>query len=411
MGERELPEGWVSVTLDDSAKKGEIAFQNGFACGVNNQEGRGIPQLRPMNVSQSGQIVLDSLKCIETDRDVSNYRLQRNDIIFNNTNSAELVGKTAVWRDELECAVLSNHMTIIRVINQSRFDPKFLARYLHSLWGKGYFENICQEHINQASVSLERLREVEIPLPPLPIQHQIVAVLEKAEAVKQQRQEADALMGALLQSVFLEMFGDTARNDREWDVVKIRDVTEKSQYGCSVLGTNEGQYPIIGMNNLTYEGKIDLKKLKYVNLSEKEFENFKLECGDVLFNRTNAPNLVGKTGLFQKGENFVFASYLIRLKLKMDIVDPQYLWTFLNSPYMKNKFSRMCKKAVNQANINAQELQNISIPLPPLVLQQQFALVVENVERIRDQQVASGRQIEGLCEGLMQRAFQGEQVA
>jgi type I restriction enzyme S subunit len=287
----------------------------------------------------------------------------------------------------------------IKILKPSKeFDPKFFYYALQSsnILDLGY------------SRHFKILKEVIIPLPPLTIQRQIVAVLEQAEAVMRQRQEADALTGALLQSVFREMFGDPVRNERGWDFVKIRDVTEKSQYGCSVLGMNEGQYPILGMNNITYEGKIDLKNLKYVNISEKEFENFKLESGDILFNRTNAPNLVGKTGLFQNGEDFVFASYLIRLKLKIGKVDPEFLWTFLNSPYMKNKFSGMCKKAVNQANINAQELQNISIPLPPLALQQQFARVVEEVERIREQQLASGKEIEGLCEGLMQRAFAGE---
>ena len=403
----ELPEGWEIGKISDFSKSIDEPVQTGpFGAQLHSSDyvDEGVPLILIKNVF-GGKIIEKNLPQISQDKAnaLRRYQLKKDDIVFSRVGS---VGRVAVVQEHQAGWLISGQMLRVRLENPE-IDSKFLNYMIQTKWFSQCLENEIVG-TTRKSINSDILRNLPLLKPPISVQRQIVAVLEQAEAVKRQRQEADALTGALLQNVFNEMFGDPVRNEKGWDVVKIREITEKSQYGCSVLGIDGGQYPIIGMNNITYEGKIDLKNLKYVNLSQKEFENFKLESGDILFNRTNAPNLVGKTGLFHNGENFVFASYLIRLKLKMDVVDPVFLWIFLNSSYMKNKFSGMCKKAVNQANINAQELQNISIPLPPLALQQQFARVIESVERIRDQQVASGRQIEGLCEGLMQRAFAGE---
>jgi type I restriction enzyme S subunit len=415
---RELPEGWEFINLGQLEKTGEITFQNGFACGVNNQEGRGIPQLRPMNVSQSGQISLDSLKFIETERDVSNYILQPNDVIFNNTNSAELVGKTAVWNGELENSVLSNHMTIIRVIKKTCLDPNFLSRYLHNLWSKNYFENICQEHINQASVSLERLREVEIPHPPHPVQRQIVAVLEQAEAVKNHRQEADALTGALLQSVFYEMFGDPLKNEKGWELKNLIQIVsnkpnsiKRGPFGSSIKKEFfvKNGYKIYEQSNVLQN---DFERGNYF-IDEKKFrelEDFEISPNDLLIT-CSGTGTVGKIAIVPKGiQRGVINQALLKITLDPDKVE---LYFFKQLFYLKfhDPFSRNVLGSAIPNITSVSELKKILFPIPPIELQQQFARVVESVERIRDHQVESGKEIEGLCEGLMARAFAGELVA
>lgn len=300
---------------------------------------------------------------------------------------------------------VNNHAHILQA-QKILAENSFLVKILNYLNLNKFISGTTRGKLTQGIMN-----NIEIPLPPLAIQRQIVAILEQAEAMKRLRAESDELTQRFLQSVFMEMFGDPVKNEKGWDVVKIRDIITGSQYGSSFLGSNDGKYPILGMNNITFEGKIELNNLKYVNLTENEFEKFRLQKGDILFNRTNAPNLVGKTGLYQKNDSFVFASYLIRLKLKTEIIAPEFLWKLLNSTYMKSKFSGMCKKAVNQANINAQELQSISIPLPPIPLQQEFTRIVEQVEGLRESQRQSAGEINLLFEGLMQKAFTGELVA
>ena len=115
--------------LDDFTARGALKIQNGFPCGNWNDKGFGVLQLRPFNVTDGGQIDLSSAKFIETDKRLDSYLLRDGDVIFNNTNSEALVGKTAYWARS-ESAVLSNHMTILRVLDQEALSGQFLAFYL-----------------------------------------------------------------------------------------------------------------------------------------------------------------------------------------------------------------------------------------------------------------------------------------
>ena len=316
------------------------------------------------------------------------------------------IGKSAV--NSIDIAI-SQDLTGV-ILDKKIISPEFLVRYLHN---QKLLKKLELSARGSTIKGLQRsdLDRIAIPLPPLPIQRRIVEILEQADALRRLRAQADAETQKLLQSVFYEMFGDPVRNEKGWDVKRIGDVIVESQYGCSHLGLNKGQYPIIGMNNITYDGRIDNTNLKFVNLPEKEFKKFQLNDGDILFNRTNAVNLVGKTGLFKDKQNFIFASYLIRLKVKKEVLNPEFFWAFLNSPFTKRKFSAMSKKAVNQANINALELQSLSILLPPLSLQQKFARIIVEIENVRDKQIHSKQEVERLYQGLMAKAFNGELVA
>ncbi|MGI8923366.1 MAG: restriction endonuclease subunit S [Fimbriimonadales bacterium] len=161
---------WLLVALADGLVQN---VQTGFACGVNNRDGRGIAHIRPMNVSTEGQIELSDMKFVALDEATRDERLvQRGDVIFNNTNSPELVGKTALY-DEGEPRAFSNHMTRLRV-DESRIRPHYLALALHQLWREGYFADKCNNHVSQASISRAVLLETEIPLPSTEVQKTLV---------------------------------------------------------------------------------------------------------------------------------------------------------------------------------------------------------------------------------------------
>ena len=101
--------------------------------------------------------------------------------------------------------------------------------------------------------------------------------------------------------------------------------------------------------------------------------------GDLLFNRTNSKELVGKTAVFDQVEPMAFAGYLIRVRTNED-GNPYYLWGFLNSAYGKHILKSMCKNIVGMANINAQELQDIEVPKPPRQLQNEYESHVKAVK-------------------------------
>ncbi len=165
-----LPANWEVVTVSEIAED----ISSGFPSGQHNQEGRGVPHLRPMNISPKGDIVLETLKYVEQD---GYDALLEGDVLFNNTNSPAWVGKTAYIRKDSNWAY-SNHMTRIRP-HRKIINAAWLANSLHFIFETGFFRMHCSHHVNQASINTAFLGDVKIPLPPPPEQHRIVAEIEK----------------------------------------------------------------------------------------------------------------------------------------------------------------------------------------------------------------------------------------
>ncbi|MBK7994112.1 MAG: restriction endonuclease subunit S [Blastocatellia bacterium] len=134
------------------------------------------------------------------------------------------------------------------------------------------------------------------------------------------------------------------------------------------------------MGNITYQGGWDFTDLKYIDLSDKEKEKYLVVKGDLLFNRTNSKELVGKSAVYRQSEPMAFAGYLIRVKANSQN-NAEYLAGFLNSKYGKQILTNMCKSIIGMANINAQELQSIEILKPPLNLQNDYAKIVYKTEK------------------------------
>jgi type I restriction enzyme S subunit len=205
-----LPPSWNRVLL----KQIIIDTQPGFA-----QRPEGgkevVPQIRTHNVSPDGQIDLNGIKFVKpSDAELEKYRLSPGDVVFNNTNSEEWVGKTALFSEE-GVYVFSNHMTRIRA-DRDKVDPEYLARYLQYLWKMGYSRQKSKRWVNQAAVEQEVLWSFKIVLPSLAEQIRIVTILKQADEIRRLRreviEEAQKLYGAL----FLEMFGDPRENKLGW---------------------------------------------------------------------------------------------------------------------------------------------------------------------------------------------------
>lgn len=184
-------------------------------------------------------------------------------------------------------------------------------------------------------LSKDRLAGLEIPRPPLPEQRKIAEILSTSDEAIQKVDEAieknERLKKGLMQELLTKGIGHKdfkktpiGRLPNEWLILPLGGVLELCQYGLSMKMSEKGRYPIIKMDDLE-NGRVRQKTLKFVDLDEKTFKDFRLEPGDLLFNRTNSFELVGRTGLFNLNGNYVFASYLIRLKPKHNTIDSSYL--------------------------------------------------------------------------------------
>ena len=263
---------------------------------------------------------------------------------------------------------------------------------------------------NYPAVSDSVIKSAPIPLPPLPIQKQIAAVLEKADAAREKRRQADQLTDQFLQSAFLEMFGDPVTNPNHWKKGILGEAIEYSEYGTSVKSNDEKRgHPVLGMGNVTYEGLLDLNVLKYVELPDDEYKKLRLRRGDIIFNRTNSTELVGKTAFWNLEMDAVLASYLVKLRLTRAF-DSAWFSALLNTDYFKKFFMQRCKKAVGQSNISPTLLKEFPMYMPPLEEQKTFAALSAKVESLRAKQRESEKELENLFNSLMQKAFKGELV-
>ena len=192
-----LPAHWRVVRLGDLWKQGILWIKNGFSQGDFNEQGRGVPHLRPFNVNEWGEISLSQIKYVAPPPDNSPYWVYKGDVIFNNTNSEDLVGKVAYFDREGKF-ILSNHMTIVRVQDSKVLNGAWLAKWLLHLWYRGFTQTLARRHVNQASISLARLRSIPIPLPPLAEQQEIARMLQAIDA----RIEAEEKKKAALEALF-----------------------------------------------------------------------------------------------------------------------------------------------------------------------------------------------------------------
>lgn len=290
------------------------------------------------------------------------------------------------------------------VFDESKVVPRFGFHYCRTL--KPMLEKMAPATTVKI-VNKGNFQELEIPLPPLPEQRRIAAILDKADAIRCKRQQAIRLTEDFLRSVFLDMFGDPVTNPKGWEVGTIRDLVSEVKYGSSGKAGPEGQYPMLRMNNLTYDGGWDFSSLKYIDLPEKDLGKYLVQKGDLLFNRTNSKELVGKTAVFDQEEPMAYAGYLIRVRPNEGNTN-EYISGYLNSEHGKQTLVGTCKSIVGMANINAQELQNIKILKAPPEDQKKYQAIVKSVQSFRktlDEPVAL---TDSLFNSLVQRAFRGD---
>ena len=305
------------------------------------------------------------------------------------------------WLRDMDRVIVSPLYNVFFV--ESALDQQYLYYYLKSPVGLFYIKELASGSVRD-NLKFSILSDFIIPFPDLTIQKDIAATLDRiVQTINICNTTLDKI-DLLVKSRFVEMFGDPILNPKGWEMTTIGEIVTEVKYGTSRPAIDGGKYAYLRMNNLTYDGYLDLADLKRIDIPDSEIEKCIVRKGDVLFNRTNSIELVGKTCVFDKDEDMIIAGYIIRVRLK-PVMLPLIMSYFMNTDALKKKLRSMAKGAVNQANINAQELKAIKIYLPPTDLQQQFADFVAQTDKSKLAVKQILKKAETLKKSLMQEYF------
>lgn len=258
-----------------------------------------------------------------------------------------------------------------------RLNQDFLDKYL---WANQSNIYNMGRGAAQRNLNTKALADFYIQIPPIETQRQVAEELDKINELIEVKRSQLADLDVLAQSLFYEMFGEPFLNPMGWEVKAFGDLTVSINYGTSLPATEGGQYPYLRMNNLTDNGYLDLSNLKYIDISDEDLEKCLVKDGDILFNRTNSREKVGKTALYNREDNMVIAGYIIRVRTNRDFLNPIFAVRYMNMPELKNHLRKICRGAVNQANINSKEMAAIPFLVPPIDLQNQFAAKIKKIE-------------------------------
>ena len=235
-------------------------------------------------------------------------------------------------------------------------------------------------YVTVKHLSAKRLNQVLLPVPPIETQSCIVSELDLLQSIIDKQKAQLKELDNLAQAVFYDMFGDPVENEKGWEVKKLGDECTDMKYGTSRPSCENGKYSYLRMCNISSDGHLDLNNLKTIDVPDDEVEKCIVRYGDILFNRTNSIDLIGKTCMFDLETPMIIAGYIIRVRLS-EKLESRFVSCMFNMPSMKKLLRAMAKGAVNQANINSKELASIIIPIPPVILQHSFATKIKSIEK------------------------------
>jgi len=290
-------------------------------------------------------------------------------------------------------------------------DPAFLMWMLNSPPVRSA-ASASIKGVGRPRLGLGGLRRLSIPIPPSDEQRRIRSAIEehlsRLDAAEQSLAQAERRVALLRISTRSHAVSG------DWPLVALGQVTESQIYGSSAkAGADPSGVPILRMGNIR-DGAFDFGELKYLPADHPDVEKCRLRRGDVLFNRTNSAELVGKSAVFKTGPNpTVFASYLIRVRLSPEC-DPNWAGLVINSHLGRQYIASVRTQQVGQANVNGTKLAAMPIPLPPLDEQRRVLAEVEQQFSILDAMDAqidrALRRSAGLRRAILEQAFSGKLV-
>jgi len=317
--------------------------------------------------------------------------------------------------------ILGSTMTKI-IFDENEFDKSYFG---YALKYNEYFLKAKTAGSGIPHVDKGIVKKIEVFKPEKSEQRIIASILSKVDetiaATKKSIAKAERLKKALMQNLLTgklkpngtwrkkdefykdEKFGNVPKG---WKYDRLETVLSNCQYGINATSVEDGKFPMLRMNNII-GGKMVNQPMVYIDLDKKLFEKYKVNSGDILFNRTNSMDLVGKLGIFKLEGNYVFASYLIRLTVNQNNI-PEYFNYYLNSYEGQCKLRSKATPSVSQANINAGNVKRLIVPIPPKDEQLLISNKIESIETLLTSKQIKIKKLERLKKALMQNLLTGK---
>ena len=465
---KKLPQGWRRAPLRETADivRG-ISFPK-EARRLEPQEGS-VACLRTANVQREvdwGDLWFVPEEYVKLE---SRY-VRLFDVLISVSNSLELVGKVAQVTSLPHKSTLGAFISLLRP--STEIDAKLYYYQLTSSDVQSEIRRYASTTTNISNISSSRLAEIPLSVPPLPEQHRIVAEIEKqftrlnasvaalkrvqanlkryrssvlkaacegklvpteaelARAEGRDYEPADQLLERILSErrALWEAQEKRARKYKEpvaldtsalselpegWVWATLDQVSYRIQYGTSSKASSDATgIPVLRMGNIQ-DGDLDLSNLKYLSAQDVDVQKTLLEHGDLLFNRTNSAELVGKCAVFKGAPSRAcFASYLIRISFEGFL--PEFACAYINSEHGRRYISQVRNQQVGQANVNGTKLAAMPIPVPPLGEQRRIVAEVERrlsvAQKAEVSIEANLRRVERLRQSILKQAFSGKLV-
>ena len=403
----QLPKGWINVQVKDVTK----SLSSGFACNKSFETTDGYVHLRTHNISTSGCLNFNQMIKVSHDKiEEKKSKIFKGEILFNNTNSKELVGKTAYVDQDYDFA-FSNHLT--KIVPNDKVHSKFLVYWLVSLQTSGYFNQICKKWIGQAGVNNTVLKGLTVPLPSKEEQKRIVekldALLTRIDTAIEHLQESLTLKSSLLQSALDGHFTSITERMTIESLAEVKG--GKRLPKGEKLSDEETEHPYIRVADFTDKGTIDLSGIKYISKEiHEQIKRYVISKDDLYI---SIAGTIGKTGFVPSelhGANLTenAAKLVIKDKQKLDL---SYLYLFtLTSDFSAQ--AGLATKTVAQPKLALTRLSKIEIPMCSLEEQLSLVSTIETLKsKIHDAETVLLGKIEDLKSlkaSILDSAFKGE---
>ena len=426
MSEIEVPKEWKESSIGSIASlitKGSTPTTYGYS-----YTEKGIPFLRAENILEN-RLELNQIRHIskESHEFLKRSKIKPGDVLI--TIAGTIGRSTYVPKNSPE---MNSNQAVALIRLKNSCYPEFLSYFLNSQLAK---KQITDSKVTTSipNLSLAMIEKMTLFLPPLETQKKIIQKLdhilgqleEKKKIISELQTSklkhikilSDKTIGNIISKLMhLDLSPDS------WDIQKIENICQDIQPGFAEGKKNVKDGVIhLRMNNIGTNFDLNFGLIRTIDANKDQLKKYQLKQGDVIFNNTNSSKLVGKSAIFNDSKVCLYSNHLTRLRVKKELVLPEWLLFYFRARWLNGDFERMCNKWINQAAVNNNKIKNLEIPIPNLEIQKKIvgslSNVSKNIEAIRTisesifkQEKINLNHFQNLSSKILDVAFSGKLV-